>query len=685
MIKKSFRLAAAVLLAVIAAVMLIFVQGCACSKEEQPTPTEVEITVEPATEAPTEPAEEATAEPTAEPVPEAGNEFPTRDGSVTAIATGTYGVASDGSVRFMGRSVSGQCYIGGWQGVVQLAASDNTTVALLEDGSLLMTGEHAEDFAEAEEWQDIVSIAVGEAHLVGLKADGTVVAVGDNSSGQCRVQDWERVTAVYAVDNFTVGLTDRFGAGVLDTKHGADIASLPENLQFVDAAPASDHIALLSSEGDVYTLRYSEPVTTARVDGSQGASTVRDAFAGTDWHGIAKVFAAEGATYCIDGEGHLYTDSELIDTGMADSDALNNIYTLSAAKEHVVLLHSDGTAAGFGSNEDLQCNVDNWRLLPYITEEGYLIGYSEGDIVGDELYRTGLELSFGDPVTEEVNTVTAVLLGDLNGDGAIDEADYELISAHIKGSEQLEGAYLRAANIISDSAKPDAVDIVDKDALRRHLDGKCPIDQYAKTDMYTTKLANAKRVNTDALGYITLSGTNIDYPIMYGDNWYYHSRGLDGKNLERGSIYTYWSTPNKNIVITGHNARTSGTMLHQLHYIQDNYARNFDTYKNRLWCINAYGTTGYWEVWSMYEEGAFKNANDSSLVYNTCFPSTMGAMSETQVEAWIQYQQNKSQLNYHVDVTTDDTFITIVTCGDTHYASELGSRLYFFLRWVSGN
>ena len=122
-------------------------------------------------------------------------------------------------------------------------------------------------------------------------------------------------------------------------------------------------------------------------------------------------------------------------------------------------------------------------------------------------------------------------------------------------------------------------------------------------------------------------------------------------------------------------------MFHQLHDIQ-NRASNLKTYKNRLWQINTYGTTGYWEVWAMYEEGAFSDPSKSSLYYNTCWPNTFNALNEKQKQEWIDYQLKKTQIDLGVKVTTSDRFMTIVTCGDSHADSQKGARLYFFLRWV---
>lgn len=663
-------------------ILLIAALAAAGCKKGGDEPSPTEVVSDTTTEEPVLTAEPSP-EPTAEPLPEfAGNEMPGRDGIVAAMDTGTYGVATDGSVRFMGRSVSGQHYISDWADVVRLAVSGNTTAALVSDGTVLLTGEHAEDFAEAANWTDIVDIALGDAHMIGLRSDGTVCAVGDDSHGQLKVQNWQRVTHIYACADFTVGITDEYGEGVLDTAHRTNYG-LGEGERVVAAAPARDHIALLTDSGRVLTFTYS--ANTAQKEDSDDSSG-RGADLG--WTNIVKIAAAEGATYGVDANGRFFGSSEIItsmDTEFGvDNDPFANVYGVSAAAGHFALLYGDGTAAGFGSNDDLQCELGVWRLLPYVTEDGYLLGYAEGDIVNGEEYRTGLELNFSDPITGETAQVTAVLLGDLNGDGKIDAADVDLMSAYRSGTSALEGAFLRAANIIDDGGAPGAVDFVDQDALKAHVAGSRMIDQYAKKDMYTDALANAKRRNGDSLGYITIEGTNISYPIMYGSDWYYHTRGIDKNYLERGSIYSYWPDPCKNIVITGHNSRTSGTMFHQLHYVQ-NRASELSEYANRLWCINTYGETGYWEVWAMYEEGAFSNPNNSSLVYNTCYPNKMDSMSEQEQQGWIFYQFEKTELGFKPSVTPRDRFMTLVTCGDTHADSERGSRLYFFLRWVGGN
>jgi alpha-tubulin suppressor-like RCC1 family protein len=71
---------------------------------------------------------------------------------VAAACLHTVGLETDGTVVAVGWNNYGQCNVGGWTGIVQVAARGALTV--------------------------------------GLKSDGTVVAVGENDNGQDNVFGW---------------------------------------------------------------------------------------------------------------------------------------------------------------------------------------------------------------------------------------------------------------------------------------------------------------------------------------------------------------------------------------------------------------------------------------------------------------------------------------------------------------
>ena len=625
---------------------------------DYPTPTP---TADPFAEPTPEPSAGPTADPSAGPTWDPSNPMRAsfaREAVVEAITTGSFGVASDGTVRFMGKPTTGQNLNYGRTGVIDVAANDTTTAYLTSDGKVTVTGGMQLRFGETMGWKDIVQISMGDKHLVGLKKDGTVVACGDNGKGQCNVSSWKGVLKIDAAGDMTVGVT---AEGVLVTLSSDAQEAANTGIKAIDAAAAPDHFAVLRENGDVEV--FTKPYKSGKSLG---------------WSGIVKVFASEGATWGVNSAGRLFTTASFVKR------TVNDVYAVSASAEHVVVLHGDGTCEGIGSNKFLRCNVSGWRLLPYVSEDKWLLGITPGTRLNGEMVHTGMSFDYTEPATGKTSRVTCVILGDVNCDGFITDADVNAVEAHISGKSTLTGAKLRAANVMRDSSKPKSIDINDLDIIKAEAKGTRTIDFYAKDDRYSGKLADARRKNPDALGYITIEGTNISYPIMYDLNWFYNDHDIDRKPVTRGSIYFYFSHPTGNIVITGHNARSSGTMFHQLHNIQNSKYKLMN-FKNRLWCINTYGQTSYWEVWAMYEEGRFPKASDSSQYFNTCWPNGFDSKTDAEKQKWIDYQQKKNQLGFTINVSVKDRFMTISTCGDSHSDSAYGARLYFFLRLVGSD
>jgi len=227
------------------------------------------------------------------------------------------------------------------------------------------------------------------------------------------------------------------------------------------------------------------------------------------------------------------------------------------------------------------------------------------------------------------------------------------------------------------------------------------------------KLAEAVASNGDTVGWITIPGTNIDYPIMFGEDWYYSNHNSKKEKAESGSVYSHMNLlsyehykTDQNLVVTAHNSRSSKTMFHELHHVQEvnlgkancayekcaaalNSATlpDFSTTDGRTWDISVCGISAKWEVWAMYEVA--KDEDEDTLYYNTWFPSgdekKFVPKSGTDVQKWIDYQTGRSQYDFKalgVTPTTNDQFLTLYTCGDNHDSSTAQSRLYFFLRQV---
>ena len=595
------------------------------------------------------PTDSPTAEPT--PIPTVENRLENSGGMVLASEKLSFGLASNGRLSYVG-SNSGQAYCYDWSNIVKLAGNSQFTAGLAENGMISFSGSDA--LSEmVSGWDDIVDITASDDVLFALTSSGRVYSTDNSTEAEC------------AVKLFAAG--SDFLVCVHPDSSLSGIGNLPDisavdGLDPVSIACGRDFIVVLAQDGTVHS-------TKAIV----GLSELTD---------ITRIFAHGDTFAAIDANGVLYTDCGFIEAEneLYGFSCMENVEWFSSSSDHALVMLRDGSVEAFGDNTYLQCKTNTWQLLPYITDEGYVYGLTVGSNMPD-----GSTLSTGDEVTlPNGQEGIAIILGDIDMDGDIDIDDGALLKKFISGAASLTAVQKRAANVCYNSSDPLGVDQSDLVQLDYHISGYTQIDQYAKDFRYSAKLAEYRNINTDVTGYIKVDKTNIEGPLMYGDNFYYHTHNYAKTPTSRGSLYLYYDRPVQNIVITGHNLRVAGIMLHQLHLIQDKYAKDYDKFENRVWYINLFGETHLWEVFAMYEEKP-ANPKESSQYYNCNFPNTMEELSDAEIAEWIEYQQERSELNYQLHVTPQDRFITILTCADQHWESNQGGRIYFFLRMVDGH
>lgn len=627
--------------------VLLFFSACSCKKVESspipsaqlPSPTAVAATLQP------------TPEPT--PVPHVENSIVTDNAMVLACDELSFALASNGQLSYVGNN-EGQAYCYDWKEIVKIAGGSNFTAGLKNDGTVCVSGEKEIEDAVVT-WSDVTNITASDDNLYALTVSGEILSTDTDSS----------LKSIMGVIDFSAGkdflvclLCDGSLVGI---GNAPDLSDLSE--QEINAvACGDDFVCILTDVGKVMSTKYSNLFDSLE--------NVKNLFAGTD------------CIAAVDENNVVYTNCGFVSPN-DDNLGLyveNDVIGFSSADNHALFLKSDGSVEAFGDNSYLQCKTGNWQLLPYLTDDGYVIGLTVGQLNDDgSIIKTGDEVTVADGISG-----IAAILGDIDMNGVIDENDYQMLERFLKSKINLTDLQLRAANVYFDSSNPDSVDMADLELLRYHLNGWTEIDQYAKDFRYSVKLAEYENINTDVMGYIKIQNTNIEGPLMYGDNFYYHSHNYAKTPSSRGSLYLYYDRPTQNNVITGHNLRVAGIMLNQLHLIQDKYAKTYDEFENRVWYINLYGETHLWEVFAMYEEKP-NSPSQSSQYYNCNYDQTMDAMTDEEILQWIEYQQQRSELNYKVHVTEKDYFVTVLTCADQHWESNQGGRIYFFLRRVDGH
>ena len=99
------------------------------------------------------------------------------------------------------------------------------------------------------------------------------------------------------------------------------------------------------------------------------------------------------------------------------------------------------------------------------------------------------------------------------------------------------------------------------------------------------KVKELKEQYPDVVGWIEIEGTNINYPVMQGeDNDFYMDHNYKKEKVKTGSIFLDkdydWSIPSSNLLMYGHNKRNGTTMFSELlKYKDESFYQNYPIIK----------------------------------------------------------------------------------------------------------
>ncbi len=172
-------------------------------------------------------------------------------------------------------------------------------------------------------------------------------------------------------------------------------------------------------------------------------------------------------------------------------------------------------------------------------------------------------------------------------------------------------------------------------------------------------LTALSRINPDIYGWITVEGTQIDYPLVQGeDNDFYLDHAYTGVPLPEGSIFVdYRNSPsvadNYNTVFYGHNL-TSGGMFHDVtKFAKDEYMAD------KLIYVYTFDGVFIYEPFSFYE------ARYDYNYFRTNFNNANVFISFAE-----EVQLNTAATNKKLDFTGDDRLLTLSTCTNGYYTQR---------------
>ena len=166
-----------------------------------------------------------------------------------------------------------------------------------------------------------------------------------------------------------------------------------------------------------------------------------------------------------------------------------------------------------------------------------------------------------------------------------------------------------------------------------------------------SKLESLKVQNQDTAGYITVTGTGINYPVVQcADNDYYLTHSFDRNLHKSGAIFYDWrcnDSPedNRNLIAYGHNMQ-NGSMFNQLKKI----IANESLFKDGKIIIYAFDGIYTYDIFSVYYVDAYENYLKFTF------------RSDDEFVEWCNERRELSLFDYDVKFTPASKLISLSTC-----------------------
>lgn len=166
-----------------------------------------------------------------------------------------------------------------------------------------------------------------------------------------------------------------------------------------------------------------------------------------------------------------------------------------------------------------------------------------------------------------------------------------------------------------------------------------------------SKLESLRSTNSDTIGYISVSNTGINYPVVkYEDNSFYLDHGFNKTTLKSGAIFADWrceASPkdNPNLVIYGHNM-ANGTMFAQVKY----FIPDTELFNQATITIYAFDGIYTYEIFAIY----YADADEDYL--RTSFPFEKNFLD------WCKERKSRSIWQKDITFSASDRIVTLSTC-----------------------
>lgn len=229
---------------------------------------------------------------------------------------------------------------------------------------------------------------------------------------------------------------------------------------------------------------------------------------------------------------------------------------------------------------------------------------------------------------------------------------YEMINYHFESTKTKE----LTQTVIEQTPITEREDNENVEVIPSNEHPDTPYWNFIKMNLIDVDFSELKKTNPSTVGWITVGGTNVNYPIVQAeDNDYYLTRSFDNSKNSAGWIFMDYRNDSEsygyNTIIYGHN-RADRTMFGSLKNVLSKSWYN--TLDNRVIKMSSEKYNTLWQIYSIY---TIATTNDY-IQTNFSTPE--------EYQAFIDLVKGRSRADFNTAVSTDDKTLTLSTCyGDS--------------------
>lgn len=173
----------------------------------------------------------------------------------------------------------------------------------------------------------------------------------------------------------------------------------------------------------------------------------------------------------------------------------------------------------------------------------------------------------------------------------------------------------------------------------------------SNNEEYKIDFAKLKQKNSDAIAWIKVNGTDIDFPVVKGtDNSYYLTHNFDKEKNKAGWIFADYRNKfdgtDKNIIIYGHNMKNGSMFASLKDVIKEEWYNNEENKYMTLITEKEYCKYQVFSVYQTEVEEYYLQTNISNF------------------KEFVEKIKGRSKKNFNVDIKETDSILTLSTCAD---------------------